>query len=152
MCLSAAAVMAISTGVSVIGQLQQGQVTKQANDAKAQELSVAAEQSKVSAAEEAKRIRKAGEKTAGAARAALAGAGIAVDQGSAVNINEDIYRNSESDAMNTLLTGSNQATSYNRQAGMARSAGNDAVTSSILGSLTTAADGGAKYAGWKGKR
>jgi len=100
--------------MSVIGQLHQGQVTKQANDAKAQELSVAAEQSKVSAAEEAKRIRKAGEKTAGAARAALAGAGIAVDQGSAVNINEDIYRNSESDAMNTLLTGSNQATSYNK--------------------------------------
>ena len=71
MCISAAAALAISTGVSVLGQVYQGQVTKQANDAKAQELSVAAEQSKVSAAEEAKRIRKAGEKTAGAARAAL---------------------------------------------------------------------------------
>ena len=70
MCISAAAALAISTGVSVLGQVYQGQVTKQANDAKAQELSVAAEQSKVSAAEEAKRIRKAGEKTAGAARAA----------------------------------------------------------------------------------
>ena len=149
MCISAAAALAISTGVSVLGQVYQGQVTKQANDAKAQELNVAAEQSKVSAAEEAKRIRKAGEKTAGAARAALAGAGITVDQGSAVNINEDIYRNSESDALNTLLTGSNQATSYNRQAGMARAAGNDAVGSSILGSLTTA---GSSYAGWKGKR
>ena len=114
--------MAISAGVSVAGQLAQGQAQKQAKDAQALEYDIQAEQAKVDAEQEAKRIRAAGEKTAGAARAALAGAGINVDMGSAVNINEDIYRNSESDAFNTLLTGSNRAASYGRSASQARGA------------------------------
>ena len=146
MCISAAALMAISAGVSVAGQLAQGQAQKQAKDAQALEYDIQAEQAKVDAEQEAKRIRAAGEKTAGAARAALAGAGINVDMGSAVNINEDIYRNSESDAFNTLLTGSNRAASYGRSASQARGAGKDAVNSSLLSAATTA---GNAYAGWK---
>lgn len=146
MCISAAALMAISAGVSVAGQLAQGQAQKQAKDAQALEYDIQAAQAKVDAEQEAKRIRAAGEKTAGAARAALAGAGINVDMGSAVNINEDIYRNSESDAFNTLLTGSNRAASYGRSASQARGAGKDAESASLLSSATTAANA---YSGWK---
>lgn len=146
MCISAAAVMAISAGVSVAGQLAQGQAQKQAKDAQALEYDIQAAQAKVDAEQEAKRIRAAGEKTAGAARAALAGAGINVDMGSAVNINEDIYRNSESDAFNTLLTGSNRAASYGRSASQARGAGKDAESASLLSAATTAANA---YGGWK---
>ena len=146
MCISAAAVMAISAGVSVAGQLAQGQAQKQAKDAQALEYDIQAAQAKVDAEQEAKRIRAAGEKTAGAARAALAGAGINVDMGSAVNINEDIYRNSESDAFNTLLTGSNRAASYGRSASQARGAGKDAEGASLLSAATTAAN---SYGGWK---
>lgn len=146
MCISAMTVMAISAGLSVAGQLQQGQAAKQAKDAQAHEYDIQAEQAKVEAEQEAKRIRAAGEKTAGAARAALAGSGINVDSGSAVNINEDIYRNSESDAHSVLLTGSNRASSYGRSASQARSAGKDAESASLLSAATTA---GNAYAGWK---
>lgn len=149
MCISAAAVMAISAGVSVAGQLAQGQAQKQAKDAQAHEYDIQAAQAKVDAEQEAKRIRAAGEKTAGAARAALAGAGINVDSGSAININEDIYRNSESDAFNTLLTGSNRAASYGRSASQSRGAGKDAESASLLSAATTA---GNAYAGWKSAR
>ena len=141
--------LAIATGLSVMGSFQEGQARKQAKDAQALEYDLQAAQSRDAAAQEAKRIRAAGEKTAGAARAALAGAGVSVDQGSAVNINEDIYSKSEGDAFNTLLTGDNQARSYQRSAGMARAAGNDAVSGSLLSAATTA---GNAYAGWKGKR
>jgi hypothetical protein len=148
MCISAAMMMAISTGVSVVGQIAKGQAEQSAANAQANEYQRQAEQAKVNAEQEAKRIRAAGEKTAGAARAALAGSGIAVDSGSGVNINEDIYAKSESDAYNTLLTGSNQAGSYNRSADMQRRAGANAVTSSLLSAAGTA---GQAYVGWKGK-
>lgn len=139
--------MAVSAGMSVFGQLQKGQADKRAADAQALEQEVAAVQQMDAAKQEAARIRKAGERQAGAARAAFAGAGIVADQGSAVNINEDIYAGSESDAYNTLLTGERQATSLRRGAQMSREAGRDAETSSLLSAGITA---GQAYAGWKG--
>lgn len=147
MCISAAAMMAISAGVSVLGQLQAGQAQKQAADANALENDIAAAQSREAAKQEADRIRKAGDRQAGAARAAFAGSGIVVDQGSAVNINQDIYQGAESDALNTLLTGERQASAYNRKASMYRAEGENAVTSSLLSSAATA---GQAMAGWKG--
>lgn len=152
MCISAAAMMAISTGVSVLGQLHEGQARKQAADAQALENDIAAAQEREAAKQEASRIRAAGDRQAGAARAALAGSGIVVDQGSAVNINEDIYRGAESDAFNTLLTGERRAGAYNRQASMERAKGENAVTASILGSATSMATAGKEYAGWKGAK
>jgi hypothetical protein len=153
MCISAAAMMAISAGVSLMGQLHAGQAQKQAADANALENDIAAAQSREAAKEEAARIRKAGDRQAGSARAALAGAGIVVDQGSAVNINEDIYRGAESDAFNTLLTGERQAGAYNRKASMARAEGENAVTASLLGSASTAAGAGYEIRkGWKGAK
>jgi hypothetical protein len=146
MCISAAMMMAISTGISVAGQVAQGQAKKEAGDAQAREFQIAADQNAVAAQQEAARIRKAGEKTAGAARAALAGAGIVVDQGSAVNINEDIYRNSETDAYNTLLTGERQSGSLMRKASQSSAEGNNSLTASLLSSGVTGAEG---YAGWK---
>lgn len=146
MCISAAMMMAISAGISVVGQIQQGQAQKAAADAQAREQEIAADQNRVAAQQEAARIRKAGERQAGAARAALAGSGIVVDQGSAMNINEDIYRGSESDAFNTLLTGERQTSSLMRSASQSRAAGDNAVTSSLLGAAST---GARAYAGWK---
>lgn len=144
-----ATLMALSAGVSALGQLHEGQARKQAADANALENDIAAAQEREAAKQEADRIRKAADRQAGSARAALAGAGIVVDQGSAVNINEDIYRGSESDAFNTLLTGERQASAYNRKASMYRKEGDNAVTASLLGSASTGARG---YAGWKGAK
>jgi hypothetical protein len=139
--------LAIGAGMSMLGSIQQGQAEKQAKDAQAQEYEQQAEQAKVAAQEEAKRIRAAGEKTVSASRTAMAGAGVVADQGSAVNINEDIYQKSESDAYNVLLTGDNRASSYKRSASMARKAGADAQSASLLRGATSVVS---SFAGWKG--
>lgn len=138
--------MAISTGVSVLGQIQQGQAKQEASNANAQEQATQAAQEQVAAQEEARRIRKAGEKQAGAARAALAASGVVVDQGSAININEDIYQRSESDAQQILLTGKRRSDALNRQSSQSINAGQNAVTGSLLSAGATA------LTGWKGVR
>ncbi|MES1979726.1 MAG: hypothetical protein V4451_16930 [Pseudomonadota bacterium] len=164
--------MALSAGMSVLGQLQKGQADKQAAEQQAQndiaragqferqaELDrLQADRETVAATEEAKRIRKAGERTTGTARAQLAASGVMVDSGSAININEDISGRAESDAMNTLLTGQRKADSYRYasdeslySAGMSRTSaaqnrakGANAQTASILSAVGTGLQG------WRG--
>lgn len=158
MAVTTGMMLALSTGMSVIGQIQQGkaqnaalQQQAQNNDAQAKIDAIQAERETVAAAEEAKRIRKAGARQASAASAQLAASGIAVDSGSAININEDITRGAESDAMNTLLTGERRSEAYRfssgqqtRAASSARAAGSNAIASSIL------AAGGTALQGWRG--
>lgn len=146
MCLSATAMMAISTGMTVLGNLQKGQAEQEARNAQAQEQTRQAAQEEVAALEEAKRIRKAGERQASSARAALAGAGVDVGSGTAININEDIYSRSEMDAQQALLTGTRRSDALNRAAGRNIKAGENAVTASLLSS------GSAALTGWKGVR
>jgi hypothetical protein len=146
MCISAGMMMAISTGVSVVGQLAQGQAAKAAANAEARNAENLAAQTRDAAMQEAKRIRTAGDKTRGAARAALAGSGIDVNSGSAITIEDEIATGSEMDAYNTLLTGQRKATSLTDSAAIARARGKNAVTSSLLGSVSTG------LSGWKGVR
>lgn len=136
--------MALSTAMSVAGSLAQGVAQKRAADAEAQLAERQAAQMQDEALQEADRIRKAGRRAQGAARAQLAASGIRVDEGSALVIDEEIGGESEKDAYNTLLTGKRRADGAKFQASQARSKGRNAVTSSVLGSLTTGLQG------WKG--
>ena len=138
--------MALSTGVSVVGQLQQGQAAKAAANAEARNAENLAAQTRDAAMQEAKRIRLAGDRTRGAARAQLAASGIDVNSGTAVTIEDDIGTNSELDAYNTLLTGDRKATSLQDSAAISRARGKNAVTSSMLGSVSTGLQG------WKAVR
>lgn len=172
MAVTTGMMLAISTGLSVVGQLQQGKAQAAAAnqnaanaDFQAGQLNrqaeldrIQGERETVAAAEEAKRIRKAGDKQSAAARAQLAASGVRVDSGSAININEDITGGAESDAMNTLLTGERRAKAYrtsadetDRSATQARSsasgyrtAASNARTSSLISAGTTA------LTGWRG--
>lgn len=146
MCISAATMMALSTGVSVVGQVMQGRAQAKAASIEAQQLELQAAQQREAARQEAENIRRAGEKQAGAARAALAGAGVDVGSGTAININEDIYQGSEMDAYNTLLTGGRTADATSFRASQTYKAGSNALTSSLLSAGTTA------LSGWKGVR
>jgi hypothetical protein len=146
MCISASMMMALSTGVSVVGQLQQGQAAKAAANAEARNAENLAAQTRDAAMQEAARIRKAGDRTRGAARAQLAASGIDVNSGTAVTIEDDIGTNSELDAYNTLLTGDRKATSLQDSAAISRARGKNAVTSSMLGSVSTGLQG------WKAVR
>jgi len=138
--------MALSTGVSVVGQLQQGQAAKAAANAEARNAENLAAQTRDAAMQEAKRIRLAGDRTRGAARAQLAASGIDVNSGTAVTIEDDIGTSSELDAYNTLLTGDRKATSLQDSAAISRARGKNAVTSSMLGSVSTGLQG------WKAVR
>lgn len=138
--------MAISTGVSIAGQLQQGRAARAAADAEARAAENLAAQTRDAAQQEAKRIRLAGDRTRGAARAAMAASGIDVNSGTAVTIEDDIATSSEMDAYMTLLTGERKSTSLQDSAAISRSRGANAMTASLLGSVTTGLQG------WKGVR
>lgn len=138
--------MALSTGVSVVGQLQQGQAARQSANAEARAAENLAAQNRDAAMQEAQRIRKAGDRTRGAARAQLAASGIDVNSGTAITIEDDIGTNSEMDAYNTLLTGERKSTSLQDSAAISRARGKNAVSSSVLGSVSTGLQG------WKAVR
>lgn len=144
MCLSAQTMMAVSTGVNIAGQLAQGRAQRQAANAQARAEEMQAAQQLQAARDEALRIRKTGQRAAGAARAALAGAGIDVNSGTALTIEDDITTGAESDAFNTLLTGERRSTALRNSAAMSRASGRQAMFSSVLGSATTGLQG------WKG--
>jgi len=146
MCISSTMMMALSTGVSVAGQLAQGQAAKAAANAEARAAENLAAQTRDAAQQEAARIRKAGDRTRGAARAQLAAAGIDVNSGTAVTIEGDIGTNAELDAYNTLLTGQRKSTSLTDSAAISRARGKNAMTSSLLGSISTGLQG------WKAVR
>jgi hypothetical protein len=136
--------MALSTGVSMVGQLQQGRAQKAAANAQATQDQLAAAQQQEQAQQEAGRIRRAGERTQGAARAQLAASGVRVDSGSALLIDEEIGMNSEQDAMNTLLTGQRRSDASMFSASQARARGSNAMSASVLGAISTGVQG------WKG--
>lgn len=141
MCISAGMMMALSTGVSIAGQLQQGQAARAAANAEARQQELAAAQERDAAMAEAKRIRNAGAKASGAARAQLAASGIDVGSGTAVVIDEEITRESETDAEYTLLTGQRRSGALEYSAAQSRSRGRNAVTASVLGSVSTGLQG-----------
>jgi hypothetical protein len=146
MCISAGMMMALSTGVSIVGQLQQGQAAKAAANAQARADELQAAQQRDAAMQEADRIRKAGEKTKGAARAQMAANGIDVNSGTAITIEDDIGQGAESDAQMTLLTGNRRGAALDFSASQERARGRNAVTGSVLGSISTG------LTGWKGVR
>lgn len=148
MAVTTGTMLAISAAVSMAGQLAQGIAAKRAGDAQARQDENIAAQQRDQALQEAERIRRAGERTQGAARAQLAASGIRVDSGSALLIDEEIGYESELDAQNTLLTGERGARASQYSASVARARGSNALTGSILSAVGTGA--GAALQGWKG--
>ena len=144
MAVTTGTMMAIGAAVSIAGTLAQGQAQKKAAQAEAAQAELIASQQQEAAADEAARIRKAGEKTKGAARAQMAANGIRVDEGTALRIDEEIERDSEMDAMNTLLTGQRRAQASQFAASQARARGSNAQTASVLGAVSTGLNA------WKG--
>lgn len=141
MCISAPAMMALSTGLSISGQLAKGQADRAAAKAEARAAENLAAQARDAAVQEAMQIRKAGERTRGAARAALAASGIDVNSGTAITIEDEIGSSSEISAYRKLLTGDREATSLQDKAAIARARGKNAMSASILGSVSTGLQG-----------
>lgn len=149
MCFSGATAMWLAAGASAAGALYQGKVASDLANDKAREDQIQKAQVDAAAAEEAKRIRKAGERQAGAARAALAASGVDVDQGTAININQDITQRTQDDAYQTLLTGQRKSDALSRSADQSYKSAVDSLNGGVLSAGSSALRG---YAGWKSVR
>lgn len=142
---------AVSTGLSALSSLSKGNAQGDAADfqARVSENEAAAQADAGKA--QAEKVRLAYKEQRGRARAALAGSGAAVDEGSAVLIDQDITRRGESDALSAILTGDRQADSSMQMAGRYKIAGKNARSAGQMGALTSVLGGAAKIgAGWKG--
>lgn len=148
MAVTTGTMLAVSTAVSMAGALAQGVAAKRAANVQAQQEEHIAAQQREQASREAERIRRAGERTQGQARAQMAASGIRVDSGTALQIDEEIGFESELDAQNTLLTGERGARASEFSASVARARGANAKTGSILSAVGTGV--GAGLQGWKG--
>lgn len=101
---------------------------------------------------QAEKIRRAAKAQAGQANAALAASGVSVGEGTAVRINEEIYRASEEDAYSTLLTGARRQRAGDEEASLLRRQGRAAMVGSFFGAGGSVLSTGARSEGWKSTR
>lgn len=146
-------VAAAGTAASAYGQIQQGKEADRAAIAQGQQLSEQAGQEEDAAAAQAERIRKAARSQVGEARAALSASGVSSDEGSALKIQEDIIKDSESDALATILTGQRRGSTLSDNAVNARRQGAAAKRAGQIGAVGTVLSSAGSYgraSGWKG--
>lgn len=147
----AAAAAVAGTAYSVYSSQQAGKQANLTADAQAEQSQLDADATASAATVQADRIRRLARNQAGEANSALAASGVSVGEGTAVNINEEIYGNAEEDAVMTELNGQSQkargyvdSSNYKQSGAAARSAANSQSIASVL-------QGGGQLAmmGWK---
>jgi len=142
---------AVSTGLSALSSLSGGNARGDAADYSARVAENDAAARADAGRAQAEKVRLAYREQRGRARAALAGSGAAVDEGSAVLIDQDITRRGEQDALTAILSGDREAESSRYLAEQHRAASKNARSAGQLGALTSVLGGAAKIgAGWKG--
>lgn len=140
-----------AAAASAAAAAYQGHVQKQTAEVNAELQRREGEQQKDAAMAQAEKIRKAGAAQASQANAALAASGVSIGEGTPVRINEDIYKGSESDAYNTLLTGTRSQRTANDQAGLLQYQGKAAQTAGYINAGASLLSSGSKaYGQWKG--
>lgn len=138
------AAAALSAG-SAIMQAQNAKETGRANQ---KMLDQQAENERDAAIAQAEKIRIAAKRHAGSAEAAYAASGIDVGSGSAVRVNEQIYRDSESDAYMTILTGNRRATSASNEGNIVRAQGDKAMVAGVMSASGSLLSGYGKATAW----
>lgn len=143
----AAAAAAVYSAYSTVQSGKQQQLNA---DAQAEQAEADAKTERSAAEVQADRIRKLARIQAGEANAALAASGVEIGEGTALNINREIYENAEEDAILTVFGGSNRAqrlnvdaTNYRMSGAQARSNANAQAGATLISSL------GDTYSGWK---
>lgn len=142
-----AAGTALAAGSAIYGGIQQ----RQAANTQAELTRRQSAQDADAAVAQAQKIRKAARQQQAEATANLAASGISVGSGTPIRISNEIYKASEQDAYQTILSGTRAQTSGSIQAGMLESSGDNAMTTGLLnagGSLLSGAASSYK-AGWR---
>lgn len=141
--------MVASAAVSTVAAIHSGQSQKNAAEANAELARRQGNAELDAATAQAEKIRKAGRATAAQANAAMAASGVSIGEGTALRINEQIYRDSEEDAYTTMLTGARRRQSANDQAGLLEHEGRAAGTAGYLNAGATLLSSASSYGKWK---
>lgn len=153
MCTGAeiAMLMAASTAVSVIGTVASGQQQKAMYKAQSQQAQNEAAYAADAAKAQAEKIRRMGRIQRSETSAALAGAGVKLGEGTALEIDKDITERVEEDAFATILSGRRALQAGDAQSSLLRTAGNNAERNSYMQAGATVLQAGATFgkAGWK---
>lgn len=157
--VAAAAVGAYSAYESGQQQKALGESQNEWNQYQANQAVADANAEKSAAEVHAEKIRKLARIQASEANASLAGSGVEVGEGTAVNINKDIYANAEEDAVMTIFggvdrskRGINQAAGYRATGEQAQISGNAAARAGTLNAFSTVLGAAGSYGnakGWK---
>lgn len=138
MCTGVEIAMLAGAAVSAVGTVQAAGENSKARYLQAAEETQAAE-------DHARAIRDATRRRTGAARAAMAASGTALDEFSTINTDE-IERLGGSDEAMTLLTGRRRGAALRRQADNEEQAGLFDAAGGLIGA------GASAYGGWKGSK
>lgn len=147
MCTGIEIAMMLAAGASTAGAIYQADVAEKTADVNAELQRREGNAEKDAAVAQAEKIRRAARQQAGEANAALAASGVSIGEGSAIVINEQIYKDSESDAYSTLLTGTRRQRSANDQAGLTKWQGSAAKTAGYINATSSLLSTGAKVGG-----
>lgn len=152
MCNPMLALLAVSTAVSVHGQMQAASAAADAAQFQGEQLSRQAGQEQDSANAEAEKIRKAARAAQGDAIAAVSASGVSAMDGSPLRIVEDIGRDGELDALNAIITGNRRATSLIDQANQVGRAAKSQAAAARTGAVATVLSSAASAmsaSGWR---
>lgn len=110
-----------------------------------------AAQERDAAVAQAEKIRRAARQQQGEATAALSASGVSLGSGTALRISNEIYRTSEEDAYQTILSGRRAYDAGAAQAGLLRSSGQNSATAGFVnaGSSLLSTAGSALRRGWR---
>lgn len=137
--IAAATALAASTAYSAYSSVQQGKQAKLNAEAQSDQAQIDANNAASASKVQADRIRRLARNQASEANAALAASGVEVGEGTALNINQEIYGNAEEDAAMTIFNGENQrkrgyvdATNMSLYGSQQQSAANSQAVGSVL--------------------
>lgn len=147
---AAYAAMAAATVYSVYSTQQSGKQAQLNANSQADQAQKDADAAASAATVQADRIRRLARNQASEANAALAASGVEVGEGTAININKEIYANAEEDATLAILNGQAQKARGYVDSSNYQLAGSQARANANAQSIGTVLQGAANIAsGWK---
>lgn len=147
MCTGAEALYIGAVVAGAMNQAQQGAEAQRAYSGQAAQGDRDAELEIEGSKVRATKIRKAGKRARSEATATYAAAGVDVSRGTPLEVDEEIMRASEDDAMQELLFGERKAERLREEADALRRAGKNAKRSAQFGAMTSILAGGAQVQG-----
>lgn len=136
-----------STAFSAVSSIQQGQQQQKYADYQAAQANADAQAEREAGQVQAKQVRKAGKYQQAEATAALAASGVEVGAGTPLKIDQQIGRNVEADALNTILYGTRTGARLDQQAQGLRASGSNAAAAGVRSAFGSVLSAGSSYYG-----